>query len=65
MSKPLKQFAVTAAVLSFSFCLAGGVFILATTPFEKDAAWLTGMGFYFVGKAIFVAALLVISAFRA
>lgn len=55
----MKTLARIGAVLSFAFCLIGGLWILSRTNFSsKDDALATAIGFYFVGKAFFVGPML-------
>ncbi len=55
----MKILARIAAVLSFGFCLTGGLWILSRTGFKADNdALATAIGFYFVGKAFFVGPML-------
>jgi hypothetical protein len=63
-SKTMKLIARIGAVLSFAFCLSGGLWILAKTGFDtsKDAAVWTGIGLYFIGKAFFVGPMLLLAA---
>ena len=60
---PRTTFAVTAAVVAFAFCLAGGLVLLANTGFklfDDDGPW-GAIGLYFIGKAVFVGAMLVLN----
>ena len=63
MNSKLKILARIGAGFSFLFCLVGGVWILITTGFKSggDAVW-TGVGLYFIGKAFFVAPMLLVAA---
>jgi len=63
MNSKLKILARIGAGFSFLFCLVGGVWILITTGFKSggDAVW-TGIGLYFIGKAFFVAPMLLVAA---
>lgn len=55
----MKTLARIGAVLSFAFCLLGGLWILSRCSFtSKDDALATAIGFYFVGKAFFVGPML-------
>lgn len=55
----MKTLARLGAVLSFAFCLLGGLWILNRTNFSsKDDALATAIGFYFVGNAFFVGPML-------
>ncbi|MHC4556667.1 MAG: hypothetical protein ACYS80_05105 [Planctomycetota bacterium] len=50
------------AILAFVFCLGAGLWILTSVGFEHDdgeAVW-TGLGLYFVGKALFVGPMLML-----
>jgi len=57
----MKTIARIAAVLSFAFCLSGGVWILIHCKDKDDAVWI-GIGLYFVGKAFFVGPMLWLAA---
>lgn len=61
MSKNLRFVGILSSVLSFALCLFGGLWILSHVNFSdrSDAPWV-GMGFYFIGKGIFVGALLLL-----
>lgn len=55
----MKTLARIGAVLSFAFCLLGGLWILSRSSFNsKDDVLATAIGFYFVGKAFFVCPML-------
>lgn len=55
----MKTLARIGAVLSFAFCLLGGLWILSRSSFtSKDDILGTAIGFYFVGKAFFVGPML-------
>lgn len=55
----MKILARIGAVLAFTFCLTGGVWILSKASFSKnDDVLATGIGLYFVGKAFFVGPML-------
>jgi len=59
----MKTLARIGAVLSFSFCLLGGLWILSRADFKsKDDLLGTAIGFYFVGKAFFVGPMLWLAA---
>lgn len=59
----MKTLARIGAVLSFGFCLLGGLWLLCRTDFStKDNALSTAIGFYFVGKAFFVGPMLWLAA---
>ncbi len=59
----MKTLARIGAVLSFVFCLLGGLWILSRTNFSsKDDVLATAIGFYFVGKAFFVGPMLWVTA---
>ena len=56
-------FAVLTSILAFGFCLTGGIILLAHM-YESSGRLdpiPAGLGFYFVGKAVFVGALLLIN----
>ena len=55
----MKTIARIGAVLSFAFCLLGGLWLLSKSTFSsKDDVLPTAIGFYFVGKAFFVGPML-------
>jgi hypothetical protein len=59
----MKTLAQIGAVLSFAFCLIGGLWILSRSSFgSKDDVLATAIGFYFVGKAFFVGPMLWLAA---
>jgi hypothetical protein len=59
----MKTIARIGAVLSFTFCLLGGLWILTRANFSsKDDLLGTAIGFYFVGKAFFVGPMLWLAA---
>ena len=59
----MKKFGIISAVLAFVFCLAAGVWILASVgvKFGSDDGIWTAFGFYFIGKALFVGPLLILT----
>lgn len=64
MDSRLRKVVIIAGVLSFIFCLAGGLWILKRVGFSKEDALSTGIGLYFIGKALFVGPMLVITALQ-
>lgn len=66
----MKPFAIISALLAFVFCLAGGYVILHGIGFElfgnanKDTSLQAGIGLYFIGKAVFVAAIILLTVFE-
>ncbi|HXO21859.1 MAG TPA: hypothetical protein VOA87_18245 [Thermoanaerobaculia bacterium] len=61
----MKRLARVGAVLSFFFCLSGGLWILTKAGLNhKDDALSTAIGLYFVGKAFFVGPMLLVAAER-
>jgi hypothetical protein len=59
MKTKLKILGRIGAVLAFSFCLLGGLWILRDSWVgHKDDALTIGIGFYLVGKAFFVGPML-------
>lgn len=60
----MKNIVMVAAVLAFIACLAAGIGILYQTglSFDQESVLVTGIGLYFVGKAIFVGTSLLVSA---
>jgi len=63
---PMKTLARIGAVVSFLFCLLGGLWILGHASLKNftsgDDAMSIAIGFYFVGKAFFVGPMLFIAA---
>lgn len=59
----MKALVQAGAVMSFLFCLLGGLWILGRINFSaKDDALAAAIGFYFVGKAFFVGPMLWLAA---
>jgi hypothetical protein len=59
----MKRLARVGAVLSFLFCLSGGLWILGHVNLSDKSDMLsTGIGLYFVGKAFFVGPMLFVAA---
>jgi hypothetical protein len=59
----MKTLARIGAILSFAFCLLGGLWILSRGNFaSKDDTLGIAIGFYFVGKAFFVGPMLWLAA---
>ena len=59
----MKALAQVGAVMSFAFCLLGGLWLLSRANFNsKDDILPTAIGFYFVGKAFFVGPMLWLAA---
>lgn len=59
----MKALARFAAVLSFIFCLFGGVWLLSKANFSSQGDILPmALGLYFVGKAFFVGPMLWLAA---
>ena len=54
----MKTIARIGAVLAFTFCILGGLWILTKCTSSKDDALYMGIGLYFVGKAFFVGPML-------
>ena len=52
---------VVSGALAFCFCMAAGVYLLATG--EKDPLPVA-LGLYFIGKALFVGPMLVLAALQ-
>ena len=62
-STATKTLAQIGAVLSFAFCLLGGLWILSKASFAAKGDILpAAIGFYFVGKAFFVGPMLWLAA---
>jgi hypothetical protein len=63
MNKNLRIFGIASAIASFLICLLGGLWILIFVGIhtDNDNAFYTGVGFYFIGKALFVGSLLLIT----
>lgn len=53
-----------AAPVAFAVCLFAGLWILLHAGFSPSNALLSGIGFYFVGKAFFVGPMLLAAAER-
>jgi hypothetical protein len=63
MEDRTRFFGISSALVSFAFCLGGGVWILSSVGLDSgDQALMTGIGLYFVGKAFFVGPLLFLKA---
>jgi hypothetical protein len=59
----MKTSARVAAILSFAFCLLGGVWLLSRADFKTSNDVLgIAIGFYFIGKAFFVGPMLWLAA---
>jgi len=59
----MKTLARIGAVLSFLFCITGGIWLLAAAGFNrKDDALSTAIALYFIGKAFFVGPMLWLAA---
>ncbi len=61
---PKNIFAVIAALVAFAFCLAGGLLLLNNSDFklfDGEDPW-GAVGLYFIGKAVFVGAMLLLQA---
>ena len=65
MKKQIMLFGVLSGIMAFAFCLTGGIWILSHVGFSRsdDAVW-TGLGLYFIGKALFVGPMLIIISVR-
>ena len=63
-SKGLQVFGVVGGALASLICLAAGIWILYHEGFKSDDAVTTGIGLYFIGKAVFVGPMLAITALR-
>ena len=63
----MKTFALVSALVAFVFCLSGGLVILNSIGFDlfgkQDNALNAGIGLYFIGKAVFVGAIILLTAF--
>jgi hypothetical protein len=62
MDKGLKRFLIAAGILSFLLCLSAGVWILSKVGLSREDAFSTGLGLYFIGKALFVGPMLIATA---
>jgi hypothetical protein len=64
----MKLFAIASAFIAFVFCLMGGLVLLHSIGFDlfvdKDNALYAGVGLYFIGKAVFVGAMILLVFFR-
>lgn len=61
----MKILIIVSAVVAFGFCLLGGLVILNEVNFQfsGDRATDAGIGLYFIGKAVFVGTLILVTAF--
>ena len=64
MDRALQIVGIVFGVLAFVICLTGGIWILAHAGFSTEDAVSTGIGLYFIGKALFVGPMLIITALR-
>ncbi len=60
-----KFMAGSGALLSFVFCLWGGLWLLTSAGFDHEDPLGTAIGLYFVGKAFFVGPMLYLTMRRA
>lgn len=63
----MKIFAIVSAAIAFLFCLAGGLVVLQSIGydlFNKENGLAAGIGLYFVGKAVFVGATIVLAYYK-
>jgi hypothetical protein len=64
MSGTLKAFAVVSGLAATLFCLAAGLWILTKIGFDRGSdVTSTALGLYFIGKALFVGPMLIVTAF--
>jgi hypothetical protein len=53
---------IKSGILAFVICLIAGMYILINVGFDdSDGALYTGIGLYFIGKAVFVGPMLIIT----
>jgi hypothetical protein len=64
VSKRLRTLGVVSSILAFALCFLGGAWALAYSDWDKDDALQVAIGFYFIGKAIFVGTLLLLVSFQ-
>lgn len=63
MNGTLKAFAVVSGMAASLFCLAAGLWILTKIGFNRESDLVsTGLGLYFIGKALFVGPMLIVAA---
>jgi len=61
MTNRLRIFGTLSSIAAFSLCCFGGVWALVHSDFKnKDDVLQIAIGFYFLGKSIFVGALLLL-----
>lgn len=60
----MKLFGIISAVLAFTLCMTGGIWLLANTGFNTSDPLGAGLGLYFIGKALFVGPMLVFAALQ-
>ena len=53
-----------AGMMAFLLCLAAGVWILINTRFDPSEPLAVGIGLYFIGKALFVGPMLIITSMK-
>ena len=62
----MKTLTLVSAVVAFVFCLSGGLVILNSIGFDlfkKENGLNAGIGLYFIGKAVFVGGMILLTAF--
>ena len=60
----MKTFGILSGILAFALCMAGGIWILLNSGFDTEDALTTGIGLYFIGKALFVGPMLVLTTLK-
>ncbi len=60
----LRRFGVVSGVLASLACLAAGLWLLTSAGFNHEDPLPTALGFYFIGKALFVGPLLIVTSLR-
>ena len=60
----MKCLGIISAVLSFVLCMAGGVWILVNSGFDRNDPLGAGLGLYFMGKALFVGPMLIFASMQ-
>ena len=62
----MKIFSIISAIIAFIFCVLGGIVILSSIGFDlfgnAENALYAGLGLYFIGKAVFVGVMILLTA---
>ena len=64
MTAGMKKFGIVAGVLASTLCMAAGIWILVNSGFDPDDPIFAGIGLYFIGKAVFVGPMLILSSLQ-